>query len=98
MCAAVFATRAPVTTAAATALFARLGDVDRQGTTIDLFGIERADGGLRLFGRAHGDEAEATRTAADAIRDQIGFEHRPVGGKRVLKIVFGGVEGKISNE
>src|SRR5207247_7847001 len=96
--AAVFATTPAVTAAAATTLFARLGDVDRQGTSIELFAIERADGRLGFFGRAHGDEAEATGPAAGAIHNQIGFANCAVSGKRVMKFVLGCVVGKIYKE
>src|ERR1043166_6309478 len=97
--AAEFATTAAGATATpASALFARFGDVDRQGATVDSFAIERVHGGGRLFLGAHGDEAEAARTAAFAIHHQIGFQYSAVSGKGILEIVFGCVEGKISDE
>ena len=83
---------------AAAAFFARLGDVDRQSPAVNLLAVERANRRLRFLGRAHRDETETARTTAGAIRHQIGFEHGPMGRKRVLKIILGGVEGKISNE
>ena len=52
-----------------------------------------ACGFLRL---THGDECEAAGAAGHAIHHQVGFNDRAMGGKRVLEIVFGGVEGKIS--
>src|ERR1051326_1374458 len=90
---AVFATTTAVAVTGATAFFARLGHIHRQGSTIDVLFIEGANRGLSLFGCAHRYEPEPARTTADAIRDQIGFHHRAVGGKHILKIVFGGVEG-----
>jgi len=98
----VAVTRAAVFTSAAgipaAALFARLGDVDGQSTAVNLLAVERADGRLCFIGRAHGDETETARTTTGAISHQIGFEHGPMGRKRVLKIILGGVEGNISNE
>ena len=60
--------------------------------------VQGVDGLLAFFGAAHGDETEAAGTAAGAIHHQIGFNHSAVGGKLVLKIVFGHVEREISNE
>jgi len=86
------------TTTTTAAFFARFGDVNRQRPATNGFAIDRVDRGLRLFRRAHGDEGEAARTAAYAIGHQVDFLHQAMGGKCVLKIVFGGFEGKISNE
>src|SRR5436190_23794869 len=88
-CAAVFATTTVGTATAATALFPRPGDVDRQGTTIDTFAIERADRGLCLFRRTHSDEAETPRTTALAIHHHIDFDYVAMGGKSLLKVIFG---------
>jgi len=96
--AAIFATTTARTASAATALFARFGNVHRQSATVNTFAIERVDRGFRLFVRAHGDEAEAPRTTAVAIHHQIGLEYRAVSGKHILKIIFGRVEGKIPHE
>ena len=84
-------------TTAASTLFARTGDVYGHGPAIDILAVKRVDGGLRLFGRAHGDKAESARAAAFTVGHQFGFGHGPVRGKRVLENVFGGVEGKVSN-
>lgn len=82
----------------AAAFFARPGDVDGQSTAVNLLAVERADCRLRFIGRAHSDETETAWTTTGAIRHQIGFEHGSMGGKRVLKIILGGIEGKISNK
>src|ERR1700690_983209 len=99
--AAAAAAAAKVTTRTATAaaatrtLFARAGNVDRQGAAIQLRAVQRGNGLLRLFRRAHGDEAEASGTAADAVHHQVGFRDRAVRREGVLQVVFRGVEGKI---
>ena len=49
-------------------------------------------------GVAHRDEAESAGTAGHAVHHQVGFDDRAVGGKGVLQMVFGDVEGKISNK
>jgi hypothetical protein len=94
--AAMFA--ATATAPAPAAFFARLGDIDGQSPAVNLLAVERADRRLRFIGRAHRDKTETARTTADAIHHQVGFEHGPMGRKSVLKIVFGGIEGKISNK
>ena len=91
-------TRAAVFALTTAALFARLGDVHGQSTAVNLLAVERADRRLRFIGRAHRDETETARTTSGAIRHQIGFEHGPMRRKRVLKIILGGIEGKISNK
>ena len=47
---------------------------------------------------AHGHESEPARAAGHAVHHQVGFNDRAVRGKRVLQVVFGGVEGKISDK
>src|ERR1039458_9160124 len=89
------------TAAAATAtgaLFARPGDVNRQGASAQLFAIQCVDGLLRLLRRAHGDESEPARTAGCPVHHQVGFDDRAVGRKGVLQVVFSDVEGKIPNK
>src|ERR1019366_9462821 len=88
-------------TAAATAagaLFARPGDVNRQGASAQLFAIQCVDGLLRLLRRVHGDEGEPARTAGCPVHHQVGFDDRAVGRKGVLQVVFSDVEGKIPNK
>ena len=38
------------------------------------------------------------RPAGGPVHHQVGFSDRAVGGERILQIVFGGVEGKVSNK
>src|SRR5208283_5098356 len=86
------------TTAAATgrAFFTRLGHVDRQRAAAHLGAVQRRNGLLRLFGRAHGDETKTAGTAAHAVHHQVGLRDRAVRRKGVLQIVFSGFEGKVS--
>src|SRR5262245_51266464 len=94
---ATVATVSAATAAAArNTLFARTGNVDRQGTAVELGPVQGFDGLLSLFRRAHGDEPEAAGAARHAVHHQVGLQHRAVGGKRVLEIVLSGFEGKIS--
>ena len=51
---------------------------------------------LRFLGRGHGDEGKAARAATHPVHHEVGFDDRAMGGERLLQVVFGGVEGKIS--
>src|SRR3989475_12161244 len=93
--AAKFAT---TTAASARALFARASNVDGEGPAVQLRAIEGFDGFLRLFRRAHRDEAEPTRFTRHAVHHQVGLDDRAMRREGVLEIVLGGVEGKISNK
>jgi hypothetical protein len=89
----------PTTTAAAATgrtLLARSRDVYGDIPSIQRFAVQRGNSALRFLSGAHGDKAEAARTPAHAIDHEISFDNRTVGGKGVVQIVFGGVEGKIS--
>ena len=39
-----------------------------------VFAVQRVDGLLGFFGRAHGDETKAARTAGLAVHHQVGFQ------------------------
>src|ERR1051325_7179981 len=93
--AAEFATTAA---AAARTFFTRARDVDSERAAVELLAVHGIDGLLRFLRRAHGHESEAARAAAHAIHHQVGFHDCAVRGERVLQVVFGGVEGKISNK
>ena len=95
--AAVFTTTAAATAAGRT-FFTGLGHVDSEGASIDGLAVHAFDRLLGFFGGTHGDETEAARTAGGAIHHQIGFGDRTERGKRVLEVVFSGIEGKISNK
>ena len=96
--AATAAAKFATTTASARALFARASDVDGEGAAVQLRAIQGINGLLRLFRRAHRDEAEPTRFTRYAVHQQVGLDDRAVGREGVLEIVFGGVEGKIPNK
>ena len=53
--------------------------------------------GVSVGPAAGGDEGETAGAAAHAVHHQVGFKDGAMIGESVLKIVFGGVEGKISN-
>ena len=98
--ATVLAVAAATTTAAAAerTLLTGPGDVDGERASINGLAVEGLDGLLGLFGRAHGDETEPAGTASGPVQHQVGFHDRAVRGERVLQVVFGGVEGKVSYE
>ncbi len=85
-------------TAATRTLFARPGDIHGEGAPIQGMAIHRLNGLLRLLCCAHGDEAESARTARRTIHHQVCLRDRAVRGERVLQVVFGGIEGNISNK
>jgi len=86
------------TTTARRALFARSGDIDRNGAPVNRFAAHGLDGFRGLFGRAHSDETEPARTTGGPIHYEVGFNDGAVGCEGILQIVFGGVEGKISDK
>jgi len=94
--AAKLATRTAAATATAAAFFTRAGDVYGQITTIEGSAIHGLDGLLSFLFSAHGYETETARTTAHAIDHQVCLDDGAVSGKRVLQIVFGGVEGNVS--
>ena len=83
-------------TATSRALFAGPGDVDSDSASIQLCAVHGGNGLLRLRFRAHGYEAKATGAIGGAIYHEVGFGDCAVRGKRVVEVVFSGVEGKIS--
>ena len=80
---------------AAGPLFAGPRDVDGNGASAQIFAVQGVDGFLRLLGRAHGHEAESARPTRGTIHHQVGFHHRAVRRKGILKIVFRNVETKV---
>jgi hypothetical protein len=98
---AISATAAAIPAAAATttgAFFARAGNIHREVSPVEAGAIQGIHGFLGFFLCAHGDESESARPAAVAIGHEIGFEDRAVRGESVLQIVFGGVEGEVSDK
>ena len=86
------------TTAAARTFLTRAGNVDGQGTTAKVLAIQAVNGFLRLFRRAHGHKSEAARAVGGAIHHQVGFSDAAKRREGVLQVIFGSVEGKVSNE
>ncbi len=97
MATAVF-TATTTTTTASSALFTRLGDVDRKGAAIQFLAIQAVNGFLGFFARTHGHKAKAAGAIGRAIHHQVCFGNGAKRGKRVLQVVFGDFEGKISHK
>jgi len=90
---------APRPAAAATgAFFARLGCVNGEGAAVHVRAVQCADGFSGLLIGAHRDEGKAAWTARGAIHHEVGFKHGAVRRESVLQIIFGGVEGKVSDK
>ena len=96
--AAVFTPTAATAATAAGSLFARLGDIDREGATVQLGAVEGGDSFLRLFVRTHGYKSKTAGAIGHAIHHQVGFRNRTVRGERVLQVVFSSVGGKVSDK
>src|SRR5258707_10008293 len=79
-------------------LFAWARFIDRQIAAVMVLAMQRRNGGLRAFLGFHRDERKAAGPSALAVHDHIHRGHGSVGGEKVLEIVFGGVEGKVSNK
>jgi hypothetical protein len=93
------ATAIPATTAAAAGpFFTRPGDVNSEVPPVQTGAIHCIHGLLGFFLGAHGDESESARPAAVAVGHEIGLEDGAVRGESVLQIVFGGVEGEVSDK
>jgi hypothetical protein len=89
---------ATTATAAARAFFTRTSNVYSQGPAIQAGAIHGSHGFLRFFIAAHGDEGKSAWPPCGAVHHEVGFHDGAVRGKGVLKIVFGCVEGKISDK
>ena len=74
------------------------GFVHRQMTSIQGRAIESFDGGLRLFCRAHGHEAETAGTPGDAVGHEVGFDDGSVRGESILQVIFGGIKREVTYE
>jgi hypothetical protein len=95
------ASTSAVTTATATAtaaFFARAGFVDFDIAAVQRLAGQAGDSCFGAFICGHGYERETSGTAAHAVGYQINIRYRAELFEEVLKIVFRGVEGKISNE
>lgn len=58
--------------------------------------MKGADGALAFFGAAHRHKTEAAGAVRFAIHDQVGFSDSTMLGKKLVQVLFGGLEGKIS--
>jgi hypothetical protein len=77
-------------------LFASAGFVHSQGASLNFFAVKGVDGGRGRGGVAHRHEREAAGAASDAIIDERHFRDGAVLFEKILEIVFGRIEGKIS--
>jgi hypothetical protein len=97
--AAVAAAAATVTTPTTAATwrtrFARARFVNSQRPTFNGLAIELGDRFLRIGLARHGHEGEAARFTGELVLHQRDLLDRADCGEHVLKIGFGGVEGKI---
>jgi hypothetical protein len=102
------ATTAKATTTAALATAAtkaalgagglRLGLVDDDLATIDLFAIEHGHGFGRVLVAGHGDKAKATRAVADAVEDDRDLADCASLAEQIHECAFSCVIRKISDE
>ena len=84
-------------TTAATAIFARLGQIDREITVAQLLAVQALDGCQRFLGGAHGNESETAHLAGFPVGDKADFDDDAIGAEGVSHVGFSGVEGKISH-
>ena len=93
---------AAVTPATATTrtrtIFTRTGFIDRQRAAIEVFAVQSLNRRLGAFFGFHGDKREAARASAEFVLDEIHFDDRAMCGEKVLKLVLGSVEGKVSHK
>src|SRR5262249_2760907 len=82
-------------TAAAGALLARLGLVDRQPAALELGAVHRLDGGLRAVG--HLDEPEPAAAARLPVADHLGLGDRPVLAEQLVEVGRRGRERQVSD-
>src|SRR6516225_11660863 len=68
----------PTAAAATRAFFAGASDIDGQGATRQFLAVEGVNRFLRLFGGAHGNEAETARPASRTVHHQVRFDNRPM--------------------
>jgi len=83
--------------AAGSALFTRTSFVHGEGTTLHILAVEEVDRLLGVFIGRHRDKGKTTGFARELILHERDFRDRAGLGEGVLKVDFGGVEGKISD-
>jgi hypothetical protein len=77
---------ATAASAAASAIFARASFVDRQGATVVLLAVQRADGGLRFVITTHFHKAESLTATAFTVRNHLRALHAAVGREHLFQI------------
>jgi hypothetical protein len=93
------ATVTPAATAAAatgTAVFTRPGLIHRQAAAADLFPACAFDRGGAFGGTAHRDKRESAGLARRMVCHQSYIRRRAELVEKILKIIFGGIERKIT--
>lgn len=86
------------TFAAGGTVFARLGFVHTDRTTMQILIIQSRDSSLGLLSVRHFHEAEAPRLARKLIYNDAGRRNRTIRFKGLTKITIGGPVRKIPNE
>jgi hypothetical protein len=99
------ASAAAITTTATAAAATRAGTIFAgtrfvygQRATVNIFAVQGLDRCIGTFFGVHGDEREAPGASAEFVHDHIDFGHGTVSGEEILELVFGCVEGKISDK
>jgi len=98
------ATSATAESAAATAeitagtIFTRTRFIDRQGATAHVTAVEFRDRLVGIFLRRHLDEAEAARTAAEPVHDNLAAHDLAGLLEQLKQLVFGRVEREVPDE
>jgi len=77
-------------------LFASPGFVHSQGASLNFLAVKGVDGGSGRGGVVHRHKREAAGAAGNAIVDECHFRDGAVLFEKILEIVFGRIEGKIS--
>jgi hypothetical protein len=79
------------------AVFAGTRFIHGQRTALHGLAVKDADRLLRFLGGRHGDEGKSAGTARELVLHERDFGNGAGFGEGVLKIDFGGIEGKISD-
>jgi hypothetical protein len=90
------ATAAAGVFATGTARFHRFGFVNGQVAAVMVLAVKGVDGALAFFGAAHGDKTETAGAAGFPIHDQVGFSDSAILSEKLVQVLVGGLEGKIS--
>ena len=79
------------------ALFARTGDIDRQGAAIHLVAVKSFDALLGLVAVPHRDERETTGPSRELVEDDLNDIDRADLAEQGLEVLRGAGEGKVSH-